>query len=96
MFLTSLPNFNIFLGCLLLGNTAWAQQEHAVFINAGQEKVQCFPDNMTSGLIGESSLKVMARIPTVKLKNPGKLFDFAWDFAKSQSLPLLDSLGQKL
>ena len=39
---------------------------------------------------------VRARIPTVKLKNPGKLFDFAWDFAKSQSLPLLDSLGQKL
>ena len=44
----------------MLGNTALAQQEHAVFINAGQEKVQCFPDNMTSGLIGESSLKVMA------------------------------------
>ena len=61
MFSTSLPNFTlrIFLGSLLLGNTAWAQQEYAVFINAGQEKVQCFPDKMTSGLIGESSLKVM-------------------------------------
>ena len=61
MFSTSLPNFTlrIFLGSLLLGNTAWAQQEYAVFINAGQEKVQCFPDDMTSDLIGESSLKVM-------------------------------------
>ena len=50
------------LGSLLLGNTAWAQQEHAVFINAGQEKVQCFPDDMKSDLIGESSLKVMSDI----------------------------------
>ena len=49
----------IFSGSLLLGKTVCALQEHAVFINAGQEKVQCFPDDMTSNLIGESSLKVM-------------------------------------
>ena len=58
----SIPMINhvkYILGSLLLGNTAWAQKEHTVFINAGQEKVQCFPDDMTSDLIGESSLKVM-------------------------------------
>ena len=50
-------------GSLLLGNTVWAQgTEHTVFINAGQEKVQCFPDDMTSSLIGESSLKVMTAL----------------------------------
>ena len=56
---TMIRHLNYILGSLLLGNSAWAQQEHAVFINAGQEKVQCFPDDMTSDLIGESSLKVM-------------------------------------
>ena len=50
---------NKLLGSFLLGNTALAQQEHTVFINAGQEKVQCFPEDMASDLIGESSLKVM-------------------------------------
>ena len=50
-------------GSLLLGNTVWAQgTEHTVFINVGQEKVQCFPDDMTSSLIGESSLKVMTAL----------------------------------
>ena len=57
--MSNLLSIKIISGSLLLGNTVWAQREHAVYINAGQEKVQCFPDDMTSGLIGESSLKVM-------------------------------------
>ena len=61
IFVDKLSKF--FSGSLLLGNTVWAQlTEHTVFINAGQEKVQCFPDDMTSSLIGESSLKVMTAL----------------------------------